>query len=178
MEWFNTIFTNKCEEKRAQKPPLKSKKTLRKEEKREKKLQRRAEKREKALQMPPEQRLLEERAKRMEEMDDWDRRWAEVGASQAGKPDEDILVKPSLFPCSGDNLSHKEFFETSENLSHITSENETSEDVKKHLIKFSLRNPSSICSKGQRIRQKEERRERNRQKREERKEQAAATRNV
>ena len=36
VEWFNTIFTNKCEEKRAQKPPLKSKKTLRKEEKREK----------------------------------------------------------------------------------------------------------------------------------------------
>ena len=65
VEWFNTIFTNKCEEKRAQKPPLKSKKTLRKEEKREKKLQRRAEKREKALQVPPEQRLLEERAKRM-----------------------------------------------------------------------------------------------------------------
>ena len=37
VEWFHTIFTNKCEEKRAQKPPLKSKKTLRKEEKREKK---------------------------------------------------------------------------------------------------------------------------------------------
>ena len=36
MEWFHAIFTNKCEEKRAQKPPLKSKKTLRKEEKREK----------------------------------------------------------------------------------------------------------------------------------------------
>ena len=168
VEWFNTIFTNKCEEKRAQKPPLKSKKTLRKEEKREKKLQRRAEKREKALQVPPEQRLLEERAKRMEEMADWDRRWAEVGASQVGKPDEDTSVKPSLFPCSSDNLSHKEFFET--------SENETSEDVKKDFIKISLRTPSSICSKGQRIRQKEERRERNRQKREERKEQAAATR--
>ena len=134
-----------------------------------KKLQRRAEKREKALQIPPEQRLLEERAKRMEEMADWDRRWAEVGASQVGKPDdEDTSVKPSLFPCSSDNISHKEFFET--------SENETSEDVKKDFIKFSLRNPSSICSKGQRIRQKEERRERNRQKREERKEQAAATR--
>ena len=101
VEWFHTIFTNKCEEKRAQKPPLKSKKTLRKEEKREKKLQRRAEKREKALQIPPEQRLLEERAKRMEEMADWDRRWAEVGASQVGKPDnEDTSVKPSLFPCS------------------------------------------------------------------------------
>ena len=121
MVWLYSIFTNKIEEKRAHPPPLKPKRIRRKEEKRESKLQRRAKKREEALQVPPEQRLLEEQAKRMEEMADWDIRWAEVGASQGGKPEEDTLVNPSLFPCSSDSLSHKEFFDK--------SEEETSEDV-------------------------------------------------
>ena len=67
---------------------------------------------EKVLQVPPEQRLLEERAKRMEEMADWDSRWAEVGASQAGKPEEDNLVNPSPSLYSSDSLSHQELFET------------------------------------------------------------------
>ena len=93
MVWFHSIFTNKSVEKRAHPPPsLKPKRIRRKEEKRESKLQRRAKKREEALQVPPEQRLLEEQAKRMEEMVDWDIRWAEVGASQGGKPEEEVRV--------------------------------------------------------------------------------------
>ena len=145
MVWFHIIFTNKSKEKRAHPPPpLKPKRIRRKEEKRERKLQRRAEKREEVLQVPPEQRLLEEQAKRMEEMADWDIRWAEVGASQGGKPEEDTLVNPSLFPCSSDSLSHKEFFEK--------SEDEASEDVEANSSKSSHLTPSSVCSKGQRIR--------------------------
>ena len=156
MEWFHIIFTNKSLEKRVHPPPLKPKRIRHKEEKRERKLQRRAEKGEKDLQVPPEQRLLEDRAKRVEEMADWDLRWAEVGASQAGKPEEDKLVNPSLFPNSSDSLSHKEFFET--------SEDETSEDAEENSFKSSHLTPSTVSSKGQRIRHKEERRERKRQK--------------
>ena len=163
--WFHSIFTNKSVEKRAHPPPsLKPKRIRRKEEKRESKLQRRAKKREEALQVPPEQRLLEEQAKRMEEMVDWDIRWAEVGASQGGKPEED-LVKPSLIPCSSDNLSHKEFFDK--------SEEETSEDVQENSFKSSHLITPSVFSKGQRLRHKEEKRESKRQKRGERKERAA-----
>ena len=109
MVWFHIIFTNKSVEKRAHPPPLKPKRIRRKEEKRERKLQRRAEKREKALQVPPEQRLLEEQANRVEEMADR----AEVGASQGGKPEEEVNPSP-LFPCTSDSLSHKEVIEKSE----------------------------------------------------------------
>ena len=110
MVWFHIIFTNKSKEKRAHPPPpLKPKRIRRKEEKRERKLQRRAEKREKALQVPPEQRLLEEQANRVEEMADR----AEVGASQGGKPEEEVNPSP-LFPCTSDSLSHKEVIEKSE----------------------------------------------------------------
>ena len=136
MEWFLIIFTNKSLEKRAHPPPLKPKRIRRKEEKRERKLQRRAEKGEKDLQVPPEQILLEEREQRMEEMADWDSRWAEVGASQAGKPEEDTLVNPSPSLYSSDSLSHKEFFET--------SEDQTSEDVVKNSFKSSHLTPSSV----------------------------------
>ena len=149
MEWFHIIFTNKSLEKRAHPPPLKPKRIRRKEEKRESKQQRRADKREKALQVPPEQRLLEEGAKRMEEMATWDRRWAEIGASQAGKPEEDTLVNPSPSLFSSDRLSHNELFETSE-------------DDEENSFKSSHLTPSSVCSKGQRIRHKEEKRERKR----------------
>ena len=130
-------------------------------------MQRREEKREKARQVPPEQRLLEEQAKRMEEMAEWDRRWAEVGASQAGKPDDDTLANSSLFPNSSEDLSHKEFF--------VTSKDETSENVEENPFKSSHLNSSSVFSKGQRIRHKEERRERNRQKRGEQKAAVRAT---
>ena len=165
--WFYSIFTNKSMEKRALPPPLKPKRTRRKEEKRQTKMQRREEKREKARQVPPEQRLLEEQAKRMEEMAEWDRRWAEVGASQAGKPDDDTLANSSLFPNSSEDLSHKEFF--------VTSKDETSENVEENPFKSSHLNSSSVFSKGQIIRHKEERRERNRQKRGEQKAAVRAT---
>ena len=220
--WFHIIFTNKSKEKRAHPPPpLKPKRIRRKEEKRERKLQRRAEKREKALQVPPEQRLLEEQAKLIEEVADRDSRWAEVEESQGGKPCEDTLTNPFHPLHSSDSLSHKEFCEPSEDEAsedveenstksfHLTpssvcsksskgqripspplhssdslprkefcepSKDEASEDVKENSSKSFHQTPSSVCSKGQRIRHKEERRERNRQKKWERKEQAAATR--
>ena len=88
----------------------------------------------------------------------------EVGASQAGKPEEDTLVNSSH---SSERLSHKEFFET--------SEDQKSEDIEEHSFKSSHLTPSSACSKGERIRHKEERRERNRQKRGERKVAVRAT---
>ena len=69
------------------------------------------------------------------------------------------MVNPSPSLYSSDSLSHKEFFETSE-------------DVEKNSFKFSHLTSSSVCSKGQRICQKEEKRERNRQKRGERRERA------
>ena len=166
--WFLSIFT-KSEEKRAHPPPpLKPKRIRRKEEKRERKLQRRAEKREEALQVPPEQRLLEEQANMIEEVADLDSKWPEVEESQAGKLDEDTLTNPSHPLHSSDILSRKEFCEP--------SEDESSEDVEENSTKSSHLTPSSACSKGQRIRHKEEKRERNRQKKWERKEQAAATR--
>ena len=166
--WFLSIFTSKSVEKRAHPPSLKPKRIRRKEEKRERKLQRRVEKREKTLEVPPEQRLLEEQAKIIEEVADRDSRWAEVEESQGGKPDEDTLANPSHPLHSSDSLSRKEFCEP--------SKDEASEDVEENSSKSFHLTPSSVCSKGQRIRHKEERRERNRQKREERKEQAAATR--
>ena len=222
MVWFHIIFTNKSKEKRAHPPPpLKPKRIRRKEEKRERKLQRRAEKREEVLQVPPEQRLLEEQAKLIEEVADRDSRWAEVEESQGGKPCEDTLTNPFHPLHSSDSLSHKEFCEPSEDEAsedveenstksfHLTpssvcsksskgqripshplhssdslprkefcepSKDEASEDVKENSSKSFHLTPSSVCSKGQRIRHKEERRERNRQKKWERKEQAAATR--
>ena len=98
--WFHSIFTNKRVEKKEHPPPLKSKR-IRSKESRERYLKRRAEKREKDRLV---QRLLEDKqTNRVEEIADW----AEVGASQGGKPEEDTLVNPSLFPCSSDSLSHK-----------------------------------------------------------------------
>ena len=144
--WFHSIFTNKSVEKRAHPPPLKPKRIRRKEEKRERKLQRRAEKREEVLQVPPEQRLLEEQAKLIEEVADRDSRWAEVEESQGGKPCEDTLTNPFHPLHSSDSLSHKQFCEP--------SEDEASEDVEENSTKSFHLTPSSVCSKsskGQRI---------------------------
>ena len=179
--WFFSIFT-KSEEKRAHPPPpLKPKRIRRKEEKRERKLQRKAKKREEALQAPPEQRLLEEQAKVIEEVADK----AELEESQRCKPDEDTLTNLSHPLHSSDSLSCKEFCEPSKDEAtededeenscksfHLTpssvcskvepSKDETSEDVEENSYKSFHQNPSSVCSKtskGQRIRQKEERRE-------------------
>ena len=185
MEWFHIIFTNKSLEKRAHPPPpLKPKQIRHKEEKRERKLQRRAEKREEALQAPPEQRLLEEQAKIIEEVADK----AELEESQRCKPDEDTLTNPSHPLHSSDSLSCKKFCEPSkdeaskdeENSSkslHLTptsvcskgepSKDEASEDVEENSSKSFHQTPSYVCSKtskGQRIHLKEQRRERNRQK--------------
>ena len=98
--WFQSIFMNKRVEKKEHPPPLKPKR-IRSKESRERFLRRRAEKR--------QQRLLEEQTNRVEDMAEM----AEVGASQGGKPEEEVNPSP-LFPCSSDSLPHKELIEKSE----------------------------------------------------------------
>ena len=157
--WFFSIFTKSEEERTHPPPPLKPKRIRRKEEKRERKLQRKAKKREEALQAPPEQRLLEEQAKVIEEVADK----AELEESQRCKPDEDTLTNPSHTLHSSDSLSHIEVCEPSGDKASEYDEENSSKSLNL--------TPSSVCSKGQRIRHKEERREMKRQKRGERKEQ-------
>ena len=106
--WFHNIFMNKRVEKKEHPPPLKPKR-IRSKESRERFLRRRAEKGAKDGLVPSQQRLLEEQTNSVEEMAEM----AEVGASQGGKPEEEVNPSP-LFPCSSDSLPHNEFIEKSE----------------------------------------------------------------